>query len=294
MNLSFDEASNRLNTTLWKTRNAHRRNKISPKRYEGPYGRKERFCPNGDQVRKYRNQLPRYILNDLNRKIFLAQIRYAQKHQLFGKYIDILVDNTDQWYYGNDRFPENPFITKGYNGPGTNRKQKYLALMIRSGPLTLFVGYFLIQKHHSNDPEILEVLDWLENEGISMRSVMGDRWFPTFGLLKGLRQRNFNYVAPYKKYAVIKQKLKDYLLHGGSYIFTPSQREFSRILWTTAPYPEMYYHKWPRKAVTGDSARFFIGKSHYERSASRIHGYRHYSPPSAKKETATILGDTNL
>lgn len=219
MNLSFDEASDRLNTVLWRKRNLHRRNKIYPKKYNGKYRRKERLCPNGDQVRKYRNTLPSYLINNLNRTIFLAQIRFAQKQKLFGKTIDLLVDNTDQWYYGNDRFPENPFITKGYNGPGTNRKRKYLALMLRSGPLSLFVGFHLIQKQHSNDPKILELLDWLTKEGISIRSVLGDRWFPTFGLLSGLRQRKICYVGPYKKYARIKRKLKDYLINGGSYIF---------------------------------------------------------------------------
>jgi len=219
MNLSFDEASDRLNTVLWQKRNLHRRNKISPKTYGGKYKRKERLCPNGDQVRKYRNKLPAYLVNNLNRAIFLAQIRYAQKRDLFGKVIDLLVDNTDQWYYGGDRFPENPFITKGYNGPGTNRKRKYLALMLRSGSLSLFVGFFLIQKRHSNDPKILEVLDWLTKEGISVRSVLGDRWFPTFGLLSGLKQRNIFYVGPYKKYKRIKRKLKNYVINGGSYIF---------------------------------------------------------------------------
>ena len=118
MDLSFDEASDRLNTVLWRKQNLHRRNKISPKIYNGKYRRKERLSPNGDQVWKYRNQLPSYLIHHLNRTIFLAQIRYAQKQNLFGKYIDLLVDNTDQWYYGSDIFPENPFITKGYNGPG--------------------------------------------------------------------------------------------------------------------------------------------------------------------------------
>ena len=88
MNLSFDEASDRLNTVLWRKQNLHRRNKISPKKYKGKYKRKERLCPNGDQVRKYRNQLPSYLVNNLNRTIFLAQIRFAQKHKFFGKSID--------------------------------------------------------------------------------------------------------------------------------------------------------------------------------------------------------------
>ena len=105
------------------------------------YKRKELICPNGEQVRKYSNQLPSYLGNNLNRTIFLVQIRFAKKHNLFGKSIDLLVVNADQWYYRSEIFIETPFITKGYNGPSTNCKHKYLVLMLRNGPLSLFIGF---------------------------------------------------------------------------------------------------------------------------------------------------------
>ena len=220
LDLSLDECSDRLNSLLWDVYNRKRRNKVEPKQYKGKYGRKERKCPNGDQVRKYRKTLPKYLIDNLNRSIFLAQIRQAQRQGLFTKQTDMMVDNTDKWCYGSDRFPENPFITKGYNGPGTNRKRKYLAIMLRSGHLNLFVGFDLIEKHHPNHPKILEVIDWLRKEGISIRSVIGDRWFPTFGLLHGLKIRNVAYLGLYKKYAPIKRKLSDYIQNGGDYMFS--------------------------------------------------------------------------
>jgi hypothetical protein len=113
--LSFDEAANRLNDILWKEWTAHQRRKNGPKQFKGKVVRRERLCPNGDQVRKYRNSLPNYLLENLNRTIFDMQLHYAEEHLLISKKIVILVDDTQQWYYGKDRYPQNPFITKmGY------------------------------------------------------------------------------------------------------------------------------------------------------------------------------------
>ncbi|MHA1341479.1 MAG: hypothetical protein ACTSRZ_16295, partial [Promethearchaeota archaeon] len=60
MNLSIDEAADRLNELLWEEYNKHQRHKIIPPEYKGKYKRHKRKCPNGDQTRKYRNTLPKW------------------------------------------------------------------------------------------------------------------------------------------------------------------------------------------------------------------------------------------
>ena len=62
LNLSLDESSDQLNDLLWQEERKHQRLKITPKIYDGTYQRKERKCPNGDQVRKYRSELPNYLV----------------------------------------------------------------------------------------------------------------------------------------------------------------------------------------------------------------------------------------
>ena len=82
LNLSLDEASDRLNQLLWNKENSHRRNKISPIKYHGKFKRCKRKCPNGDQARKYRNSLPKWLIKNLNRFIFEQQIDFALKEKL--------------------------------------------------------------------------------------------------------------------------------------------------------------------------------------------------------------------
>lgn len=232
MNLSLDEASDQLNQMLWDNENSHLRHKISPTRYNGKIKRYERKCPNGDQTRKYRNKLPKWLVKGLNRYIFEQQIDYALKENLIGYEIDLLVDNTDQWYYGNDRYPANPFISKGYNGPGTAWKRKYLGMMLKSGTTYLYCGVDMIKKKQSNLPFILKIMDHLLNKGFKIRYLIGDRWFPTIELLRELPSRGINYIGPYKMYKSIKQIIIDYIKRGGDYI----------IPYTIKGAPKKYYN----------------------------------------------------
>ena len=218
MNVSLDEASDQLNQILWDQTNLRRRHKTRPKNYAGKIRRSERKCPNGDQARKYRNSLPNWLVQGLNRYVFERQIDYALREGLISETLDVLVDNTDQWYYGSDRYPANPFITKGYNGPGTSRKRNYLGLMIKSGTTCLYCGVDIIKKKHSNVPFIMDTIDWLVQKGITVRYLVGDRWFPTYELLQELPARGVHYVGPYKKFPKVKRIIWDYIKRGGDYI----------------------------------------------------------------------------
>lgn len=218
MNLSIDEAANRYNDYLWKERLRTLRRKHKPRHFGGRGNRTERLCPNGDQVRKYRNSLPNYVVKDLNRVIFEAQLDYARKEKLITNTVELLVDNTDQWYYGSDRFPANPFITKGHNGPGTNHKRKYIAIMLKSAKTYLYCGVDLVAKHTSNVPFIMNTIDWLIQKDFQIRHVLGDRWFPTYEFLSELQVRGIFYIGPYKKWAPIKRLIEDYLKNGKHYI----------------------------------------------------------------------------
>ncbi|MHA1522309.1 MAG: hypothetical protein ACTSRK_19220, partial [Promethearchaeota archaeon] len=206
-NASLDEASDELNQLQWENSQKHQRRKIFPKQYKGKYQRKERMCPNGDQVRKYRSTLPKYLIDNLNQYIFEQQIEYALENKLISMELEFIVDNTDQWYYGQDRYPKNQYITQGHNGPGTKRKRKYLGVMIKSGSTYLYCGVDIIKKKHSNVPFMIDTIDWLLQKGFTIKHVLADRWFPTYEFLAELKTRQIRYIGPYKKFAPIKRIL---------------------------------------------------------------------------------------
>ncbi|MHA1619910.1 MAG: hypothetical protein ACTSVZ_11575 [Promethearchaeota archaeon] len=133
------------------------------------------MCPNGDQVRKYRSTLPKYLIDNLNQYIFEQQIEYALENKLISMELEFIVDNTDQWYYGQDRYPKNQYITQGHNGPGTKRKRKYLGVMIKSGSTYLYCGVDIIKKKHSNVPFMIDTIDWLLQKGFTIKHVLADR-----------------------------------------------------------------------------------------------------------------------
>jgi len=134
---------------------------------------------------------------------------------LITKRIDLIADNTDQWYYGGNRYPANPFITKGHNGPGTSRKRKYLALMLKCGTTYLYVGCSLVQKGASNVPQVLATADWLLAKGLEIRHLLADRWFPTHELLSQLPARGITYIGPHKKWAPVRRAIESYIKKGG-------------------------------------------------------------------------------
>jgi hypothetical protein len=237
--LSFDEAADQLNDVLWKELHRHQRRKIQPRRLGGRGVRHDRLCPNGDQTRKYRNTLPAYVVRTLNRIIFDAQLQYAENYHLISNKLTILVDNTQEWYYGKDRYPQNPFITGGHNGPGTNRKRNYLGIMAKSGSTFLYVGVEAIKKGVSEVPFIMANLDHLIQLGYTIDKVLADRWFPTYEMFAELDVRGISYIGPYKKYAPIKRIIESYLKNGGQYIIT----------YTIKGAPAKYYHS-PHIQVT--------------------------------------------
>ena len=71
---SLDETSDRLNEMLWERENSRRRHKLSPPEYGGAFRRRKRKCPNGSQVRAYRNSLPKWLVKSLSRFIFGRQL----------------------------------------------------------------------------------------------------------------------------------------------------------------------------------------------------------------------------
>ncbi len=178
LNISLDDAANRLNKLVWLQYNAYRRHKAMARLLQRSPKRRERKCPNGDQVRVYRNRLPQWVVKCLNRFIFEQQLDYALAHKLITKHVNLLADNTDQWYYGGERYPSNPFITAGYNGSGTKYKRKNLALMLKCGTTYLYVGCTLVKKGAFNVPDFLATADWLLARGFKIRHLLADRWFP--------------------------------------------------------------------------------------------------------------------
>jgi len=239
MDLSIDEASTNLNADYWEKMNRRLRKKKYPKQFAGEIPRKERMVPNGDQVRKYRNTLPMWLTKKLNSVIFDAQLQYALEMGLISKELCVIIDDNDEWYYGNDRFPANQYINKSNKGPGTSRRRKYCAVMVRSKNTSLFIGTEIIRKHCSNVPFILNCIDRLILTGFKITFVMGDRWFPTYSLLSALHARSIKYIGPYKKWSGIKKQIIDYLENGGDYVRN----------YTIKGAPAKFYHS-PKIQVT--------------------------------------------
>jgi len=218
MNISLDEGSDYLDAQAWIKLNVHYRRKKKPKQYKGKIPRKERLVPNGDQVRKYRNSLPMWMTKKLNEEIFDMQLSFALENGLINKHLSVIVDDNNEWYYGSDRYPDNQYINKSNKGPGTSRRRKYCAVMIRSKNTSLYVGVEIIKKRYSNEPFILKCIDRLILNGFHIDYVMGDRWFPTYNFISELNIRSTKYIGPYKKWPRIKKEVKDYLENGGEYI----------------------------------------------------------------------------
>ncbi len=225
MGMPLDDGADHLNDLLWLAKRAREGPGVMPKKYGGRGNREERLCPNGDQLRKYRNWLARVhpgLLAHLNDFIFACMVKFALKHKYCKKVVDLLIDDTAQWYYGKDRFPLNPSITGTNKGPGTSHKRNYFACLLKAGKFYLYCGVFLVPKGESEVPLLEHVLDELAKLGVRVRMVMGDRWFPTFDLLDALRARGIPFLGPYKRYPYLKKVIVKYLKSGGKYAF-PSQ-----------------------------------------------------------------------
>jgi hypothetical protein len=229
---TIDELADEMDDALWIHTRAHQRIKKYPQVYRGKYRRYERKFPNGDQIRKYRNTLPQYLLRTLNQYIFDCHLEYALAHNLITHDIELLIDNTSEWYYGKDEYPVNPFITGGYNGPGTNVRRNYLGIMLKSGTTYLYCGVEMIKKGESNVPFILQTVDRLIQKGFKVHYLMGDRWFPTYELLSELEVRRIPYLGPYKKWAGIKRIIEHFIRTGKDYI----------VSYTIKGAPAKWYH----------------------------------------------------
>jgi hypothetical protein len=220
MGFSLDDGADRLNDLLWVAKQAKEREKVAKRRYGGRGRRHERQCPNGDQLRKYRNWLPHWLVPKLNDFVFDCMVKFAREQGYFKGEVDLLIDDTAEWYYGADRFPLNPAITGGHNGPGTNRKRNYFACLLKVGKFYLYCSVVQLEKGASEVPHVERVIGRLAALGVQVRMVMGDRWFPTFDLLDALRGRGIPYLGPYKRYKNIKKLILQFLNGGKEYIFS--------------------------------------------------------------------------
>lgn len=196
---SLQEASDCLDRLYWKLLNDHQRVKRVPKKFRGPGGRQQRLVPDETQVRRYRATLPHGLVEAIVQEVIARQVDSARAAGALPAVVDLLVDGTDQWTYRKDKGAGDPYVVGGTNGPGTNRKRRYLALMVHAGKVSLFCGLTVLRRGQSEVPFIVTCLDSLVARGHRVRQVMGDRWFPTYDLLAALHARGVPYVGPYRK-----------------------------------------------------------------------------------------------
>ncbi len=140
MGLPLNDGADRLNDLRWLAKRVEDPHAAGPKAYGGRGDRHERLCPNGNQFRDYRNWFAKVhpgLLACLNDFIFACMIKFALKHKYCKKVVDLLIDDTAQWYYGMDRFPLNPSITGTNKGPGTSHKRDYFACLLKVGKFYL-------------------------------------------------------------------------------------------------------------------------------------------------------------
>lgn len=193
--------------------NGRGRKKKSKKALGGKYPRFERLTPNESQINDYIRKLPKWYKEHLTEFIFKAQLDYALELGLITREIEVYVDYTNKYYYGNDVYPTNPYITGVYNGPGTNKARKFCGFMITSGENRFFADVFLTQKDKKRAPQVADALENLLKCGFTIKRVEGDREFSNYDLIAKLNQLGIPYTGSMKKTMPIK-KLVDNLLDG--------------------------------------------------------------------------------
>ena len=207
------DATDELNDLLWKReQNMKKRGrKPSPKELGGTYPRFERKTPNESQINDFIRKLPKYIKTKLVEWIFKAQIDVALELKILKMDVEVYIDYTDRFYYGNERYPKNQEIMGVYNGPGTNKARKYFGLMICSEGTRLYTCIECIQKGKKRVLSIQKGLSLLLKWGFNVKRVDGDREFSTYDIIGGLAQMGIPYTGTIKKTAPIKRIVDDYL-----------------------------------------------------------------------------------
>ena len=114
------------------------RKKKTKRQLGGKYPRFERLVPNESQVNAYIRKLPKSLKNNLIDYVFQAQIELALELGILEENVEVYIDYTDKYYYGDDTNSTNPDIIGVYNGPGTNKARKYLGIMVSSAKTKLF------------------------------------------------------------------------------------------------------------------------------------------------------------
>lgn len=207
--LNVKDASDDLDDLLW-DREEKRGRPGRPKgrkKLGGKYPRRERLTPNESQVNEYRRDLAENLKVDLVDHVFNAQIEVTRELGLIKDVIEVYVDYTNEWYYGKDEFPSNPFITGVNNGPGTSKARKFCALMISSGSAWLFAGVFLTQKGKKKAPDVADAIQKLHEVGFTIKRVFGDREFSNYDLIARLHQLGIPYTGTIKKSPNVKKKV---------------------------------------------------------------------------------------
>ena len=208
---STEEAADELNDLLLARARRGRGRRPAPRALGGKYPRRERLAPHGSQVNAFLREVPGWFKETLEDRVFRVQLELAVEMGILDREIEVHVDNTDKFYYGNDRFPGNPLVIGVYNGPGTNRARKYGAVMVSSGPCRLFAGLFPVGKGVKKAPLVVDVVAKLQAWGFTVTRVFGDREFSTYDVIAGLGAIGVAYTGTMKKTPRVKPHVEAFL-----------------------------------------------------------------------------------
>jgi hypothetical protein len=210
--LNTKDGTDELNDLLWEREktNGKRGPKVSPKPLKGKTPRFERKTPNESQINDFIRKLPKYVQKGLVQAIFKAQIDVALELGVISKDVEVYIDYTDRYYYGEDDNSTNSEIIGVHNGPGTNKARKYLGFMIGSESAKMFVGISAIIKGKKRCITIEAGIAMLQQWGFKVIRVEGDREFSTYDIIGTLQNIGVPYTGTMKKTAPIKRIVEDH------------------------------------------------------------------------------------
>jgi hypothetical protein len=197
--------------------------------------RHRRLVPHQTDVDKFFRLLSKKECQTLFGNINMAMCRKIAQYFGLSQRWRFLVDNTEYPYYGKTSTPYEQRTFKRHMGTKTVRM--FQGHSVHSQNITLFTDFYLLQKGVGRWLSIPNSTDWLQYNDFRFNYGLMDREFYRVQLIKRLKDRMIPIIMPSKKYAHVKQIIKNYLIKKGplvsQYLFKqkPGVKPWQTTVW---------------------------------------------------------------
>jgi len=124
-----------------------------------------------------------------------------------------MVDNTEYSYNGETITLYKQKTFKHHMGTKTIRL--FQGHVVHCQNITLFTDFYLLQKGQCRWLSIPNSTKWLKWDNYNFSYDLMDREFYRIQLIKKLKDKAISIIMPSKKYAQVKQRIKNYLMKKG-------------------------------------------------------------------------------